>query len=175
PRRLSRRAPTPASPPASPCPEASAARRYPGNASRHVVGRTVTLVDTEGFVHELYVHPASVQDRDGAQLLLRGKSRRDFPCPHKLWRDSGNEGRRKCWLEENSGWDVEVVRLRNEGRQRWYGLLPRIERPPLPRGFIVVVRRWGAERTFGWINLSRRLSKDYEQKPFPARPPSSWP
>ncbi|RKH75891.1 hypothetical protein D7Y21_39680, partial [Corallococcus sp. AB045] len=42
PRRLSRRAPTPASPPASPCPEASAARRYPGNASRHVVGRTVT-------------------------------------------------------------------------------------------------------------------------------------
>ncbi|WP_158616699.1 hypothetical protein, partial [Corallococcus sp. CA054B] len=44
PRTLPPRAPTPASPPASPCPEASAARRYPGNPSRHVVGRTVTHV-----------------------------------------------------------------------------------------------------------------------------------
>ncbi|RKH71698.1 hypothetical protein D7X99_41870, partial [Corallococcus sp. AB032C] len=42
PRRLPRCAPTPASPPASPCPEASAANRSPGNPSRHIVGRTVT-------------------------------------------------------------------------------------------------------------------------------------
>ncbi len=59
----------------------------------------------------------------------------------------------------------DVVRRPNEGRQRWYGLPPEFERPPLPRGFMVVERRWVVERTFGWLNLFRRLSKDYEQKP----------
>ncbi|XXF76350.1 IS5 family transposase [Myxococcaceae bacterium GXIMD 01537] len=123
------------------------------------------LVDTEGLVHELLVHPANVQDRDGAQLLLGGKSREDFPRMRKLWVDSGYAGQCKGWLEENFGWEVEVVRRPNEGRQRWYGLPPVIERPPLPRGFMVVARRWVVERTFGWLNLFRRLSKDYEQKP----------
>ncbi|WP_244238338.1 IS5 family transposase [Corallococcus terminator] len=123
------------------------------------------LVDTEGLVHALRVHPASVQDRDGAQLLLGGKSREGFPRLRKLWVDSGYTGRCKCWLEEKFGWDVEVVRRPNEVRQRWYGLPPEIERPPFPRGFMLVARRWVVERTFGWLNLFRRLSKDYEQKP----------
>ena len=30
----------------------------------------------------------------------------------------------KCSLEETFGWDVEVVRGPNEGRQRWYGMHP---------------------------------------------------
>ena len=29
-------------------------------------------------------------------------------------------------------------------------------------GFKVVPKRWVVERTFGWLNLRRRLSKDYE-------------
>jgi transposase len=29
-------------------------------------------------------------------------------------------------------------------------------------GFKVVAKRWVVERTFGWLNLRRRLSKDYE-------------
>ncbi|MHA7630819.1 IS5 family transposase [Corallococcus sp. M7] len=122
------------------------------------------LVDTEGLVHALLVHPANVQDRDGAQLLLGGKSKEDFPRMRKLSVDSGYAGQAKCWLEEKFGWEVAVVRRPNEGRQRWYGLPPEIERPPLPRGLMVVRRRWVVERTFGWLNLFRRLSKDYEQK-----------
>ena len=43
--------------------------------------------------------------------------------------------------------------------------LPGQEPPPLPRGFHVVKWRWIAERTFGWLNRFRRLSKDYEQLP----------
>ena len=31
-------------------------------------------------------------------------------------------------------------------------------------GFIVHPRRWVVERTFGWFNFFRRLSKDYERK-----------
>ena len=33
----------------------------------------------------------------------------------------------------------------------------------LTPGFQVIPHRWKAERTFGWANFSRRLSKDYER------------
>ena len=30
------------------------------------------------------------------------------------------------------------------------------------KGFVALPRRWVVERTFGWLNNFRRLSKDYE-------------
>ena len=33
------------------------------------------------------------------------------------------------------------------------------------KGFVVIPRRWVVERTFGWLNQYRRLSKDYEVLP----------
>ncbi len=33
----------------------------------------------------------------------------------------------------------------------------------LTSGFQVIPNRWKVERTFGWENFSRRLSKDYER------------
>lgn len=33
------------------------------------------------------------------------------------------------------------------------------------KGFQVLPKRWIVERTFGWLNRFRRLSKDYEQRP----------
>lgn len=45
-------------------------------------------------------------------------------------------------------------------RQLWrYGLEEK------PRGFRVLPRRWVVERTFAWLGLARRLSKDYERLP----------
>ena len=32
----------------------------------------------------------------------------------------------------------------------------------IPKGWKVVPKRWIVERTFAWLNNSRRLSKDYE-------------
>jgi putative transposase len=34
-----------------------------------------------------------------------------------------------------------------------------------PRSFRVLPRRWVVERTFAWLGLSRRFSKDYERLP----------
>jgi putative transposase len=31
-----------------------------------------------------------------------------------------------------------------------------------PDGWLILPKRWRVERTFGWMNSSRRLSKDYE-------------
>lgn len=36
-------------------------------------------------------------------------------------------------------------------------------RPPSAQGFVPVKIRWVVERTFGWLNFFRRLSKDYEK------------
>jgi putative transposase len=33
------------------------------------------------------------------------------------------------------------------------------------KGFVVIPKRWIVERTFGWFNRYRRLSKDYEYLP----------
>lgn len=33
------------------------------------------------------------------------------------------------------------------------------------KGFSVLPHRWVVERTFAWLNLCRRLSKDYEHLP----------
>ncbi len=38
-------------------------------------------------------------------------------------------------------------------------------RPKGAKGFILLPRRWVVERTFAWLNQSRRLSKDYERLP----------
>ncbi|MBW4478448.1 MAG: transposase [Tolypothrix brevis GSE-NOS-MK-07-07A] len=35
----------------------------------------------------------------------------------------------------------------------------------LCQGFVHLPKRWVVERTFGWLNWCRRLSKDYERLP----------
>jgi putative transposase len=36
-------------------------------------------------------------------------------------------------------------------------------RPQQSRRFVLLPRRWVVERTVGWLNHSRRFSKDYER------------
>jgi putative transposase len=38
-----------------------------------------------------------------------------------------------------------------------------VKRSDQQEGFVVQPKRWVSERTFGWINRDRRLSKDYER------------
>ena len=49
---------------------------------------------------------------------------------------------------------------------RWlkksYGLILEVIKVSELAGFEVVPMRWKVERTFAWMNWSRRLSKDYE-------------
>jgi transposase len=49
------------------------------------------LTDTLGLLLVVSVHPASVQDRDGAEALLR-EARRSFPFIERIIADAGSIG-----------------------------------------------------------------------------------
>ncbi|MEA3640015.1 MAG: transposase, partial [Lamprobacter sp.] len=87
----------------------------------------------------------TVQDRDGARQLLRHLP---GPCKklRKIWVDGGYSGRLVDWLAERFRFVLAVVL-----------------RPKESRRFVLLPGRWVVERTFGWLNLSRRLSKDDER------------
>jgi len=104
------------------------------------------LVDTMGLLLVVIVTAASVQDRDGARLLfkqLRGGCKK----LRKVWVDGGYRG-------ELIDWAWGQLRL----------ALKPVLRPHERKGFVLLPRRWVVERTFAWLNLCRRLSKDYERQ-----------
>jgi len=105
------------------------------------------LVDTLGLMHGLLVHSAGVQDRAGGRLLLE-QCRGRMPRRRRIWADGAYRGRLVRWARRAAKWVLEIV-----------------SRPPGSTGFVLLKWRWIVERTIGWLNLARRLSKDYEVLP----------
>ena len=121
------------------------------------------LVDTLGLVVKALVHPADVPDGVGGQRLLEAipDRARTLPRLRHLWVDTASQGKFKEWVEQTLGWTVEVVRR----PRRWCWVPAGQEPPEVPRGFVVLPRRWVVERSLGWIGRWRRTSKDYEYLP----------
>ena len=144
-------------------------RGYDG--AKKLVGRKRhILVDTEGLVHAVTVHPANIMDRDGIKLVLDEATRARLPRMRLLWLDAGYNGRGKGkdWVEQTTGWRVATVKAIHRFKRYW---VPN-DIPPdqidwskyLPEpGFHVISRRWVVERTFAWFSHNRRLSRDYER------------
>ena len=100
-----------------------------------------------GLILLVCVHPANLQDRDGARLLLAALRER-FGWLRCIWADGGYAGALVQWvraLRPGRGTRLEIVRHHKSVHR--FKLLP---------------RRWVVERTFAWLGRSRRLSKDYE-------------
>jgi putative transposase len=106
------------------------------------------LVDVMGLVLAVVVHPANIQDRDGAKLVL-DIIRHTFSRLRLIWADGGYAGRLIDWVRD--------LRIQRKVQ------LEIVKRSDNVRGFVVLPRRWVVERTFGWLGRYRRLSKDYEQ------------
>jgi putative transposase len=121
------------------------------------------LVDTLGLLLNVVVHPANVQDREGARLVLRGLQRR-FPRLRHLWADQAYTGPILDWIKEQLGWSVEVVE-RSPRRGFVVTADGEFQRVKLPAAFEPLPRRWVVERTLAWTSRFRRMSKDYERLP----------
>ncbi|WP_255411737.1 IS5 family transposase [Deinococcus sp. NW-56] len=141
--------------------EAGGPRGYDGG--KKVSGRKRhLLVDTLGLVMAIKVHEADIQDRAGAVLLLRDLPN-VFPRMGYLWADAGYTGKLAGDIKTHLGWTLEIVKHPWSG---WQGTWAPKDAPPrvveVPKGFVVLKRRWVVERTFAWLGKSRRMAKDYE-------------
>jgi len=103
-------------------------------------------VDTQGWLLRVLVHPANEQDKTAAKWLLRR-----LP----LWT-------RLALFIFDSGYDSPALL---SWCQRLFRVETQVTHRGQPQGFAVQPKRWIVERTFGWLNRFRRLSKDYEQRP----------
>lgn len=102
----------------------------------------------------VHVHRASLQDNEAdavGELLVRlARDPDPLVSPptsrlKQLWADGGYRGSVPMLLSAALGWRLTLVK--REGEQR---------------GFATLRKRWIVERTFGWLNRYRRLSKDHE-------------
>ncbi len=96
------------------------------------------------------VHPADVQDRDGARLVL-GKLGKTYRRLRHLWADGAYAGALEPWLALGGAGPRIALQI--------------VKRSDAHRGFQVQPRRWVVERSLAWIGRWRRLSKDYEVLP----------
>src|SRR3979411_275399 len=80
------------------------------DAGKKVQGRKRhIIVDTLGLILDCAVHPADIQDRDGAKLVLE-KVRARFPRLTRIWADGGYAGKLVDWAKESGQWILEIVR-----------------------------------------------------------------
>jgi putative transposase len=97
-----------------------------------------------GLLLAVVVHPANLQDRDGAKLVL-AKVVGTFSRLKLIWADGGYAGKLIDWTRQLGHWILEIVKRSDD-----------------VTGFAVLPKRWIVERTFAWFGRYRRLSKDYE-------------
>jgi putative transposase len=104
------------------------------------------LVDTLGLILVVVVHPANIQDRDGAKLVFaKAKAKGKWPRMELVWADGGYAGKLIAWVSSLCQWILEIVKRNDD-----------------VKGFKLLPKRWVVERTFSWLSNYRRLSKHYE-------------
>jgi putative transposase len=124
--------------------ETSGVRGYDAGKKIKGIKRHV-IVDTLGMLLMVMVLSADIQDPAGARLLL-AKVKDCLPRLQKIWADGGYTGTLIGWVKEVCHWMLEIVKRSDKAK-----------------GFEVLPHRWIVERTLGWLNRSRRLSKNFER------------
>jgi len=117
------------------------------DAGKKVTGRKRHIaVDTLGLLLAVVVHPADLQDYDGACFVMM-KLKQQFQRLKIVFADSAYaRNQLPEWVQQVCGWILQTVL-----------------RPVGLKGFVVLPKRWIVERTFAWLGRYRRHSKDYEK------------
>ena len=102
------------------------------------------VVDTQGNLHQVFVHKANVHDSKGgavlADIVLKQQKK-----VKKILAELGYRGFLQDIVQK-------IHRRKVEFSSKITG------------EFVVQHKRWIVERTIAWLNWARRLSKNFEQK-----------
>ena len=107
-------------------------------------------VDGLGLLMALVVTSAAIDDAAAAPQVLQQLNRQEFPRLRVVWGDGKYNNRQlDRWKAKQASlsWRLEII-----------------SRPRNAKGFVLLPKRWVAERSFAWLGRSRRLSKDYERR-----------
>jgi len=126
-------------------PESGGRAGYDGHKRRK--GSKVHMaVDTLGHLLALHVTPADEQERARVGALAEAVQEVTGESVELAYVDQGYTGEAAASAAADRGIELEVVKL-----------------PEAKRGFVLLPRRWVAERSFGWAARFRRLARDYER------------
>lgn len=116
------------------------------NPHKQIKGRKRHLMtDTIGLILFVVVSSAAIADSVGAEYIL-DETEKQFPRLRTILVDQGY-----------SDWLIRLA-------QHWFGIvMDRVKRPRDQPQFVAQPQRWKIERTFGWLNWSRILGKEYER------------
>lgn len=116
------------------------------DGGKKIKGRKRHIVtDTMGLALGVIVTAANAHDGT-VGIRVFGKIKTLLQRVGKVFADGTYKGNFEQFIKELLEAEVEIS-----------------SRPPSEKGFVPVKIRWVAERTFGWFNFFRRLSKDYEK------------
>lgn len=105
-------------------------------------------VDTLGHLLAVCVTPTNEQERAQMGELAQQVQATTGQTVTVAFADQGNTGEYPAQAAKAQGIDLHVVKL-----------------PEAKNGFVLLPRRWVVERSFGWLNRFRRLTRDYERLP----------
>ena len=128
-------------------PESGGRAGYDGY-KRRKGSKTHAAVDTLGHLLALHVTPANAQERDQVALLAAAVQEATGATVEVAFVDEGYTGEEPAAAAAAHGIRLEVIKL-----------------PEAKRGFVLLPRRWVAERSFAWAARFRRLARDYERLP----------
>jgi transposase len=128
-------------------PESGSRGGYDG-AKRKKGSKVHAAVDTLGNLLALHVSPANEHDREQVEELAEAIQEATGESVELAYVDQGYTGEKAAKGAEAHGMRLEVVKHEE-----------------VKRGFMLLPRRWVAERDFAWASRFRRLAKDYERLP----------
>jgi putative transposase len=106
-------------------------------------------VDTLGLLLAVVVTAAAVDDGRAAARVLEQLKREHYHRLTKLWADTKyhNHDLSHWRTQHQVPYELEIV-----------------SRPAGAKGFVLLQKRWVAERSIAWWSRDRRHSKDYERR-----------